>query len=106
MPRNPKRVESTGAVDQPSSPVETTATPGRPESTGAVELPELGETRATHLGEEITVRQETPSEPFTASVTWLSEAETKVVQPQEEAPAPKPSPQQPAAKSGDAETRE
>lgn len=104
MTRNPKRVQSTGAVETGSSPVETTATLGRPESTGAVEMPELGETRAEHLGEEITVRQETPTEPFTASVGWLSEAEAKVVKPQDKAPEPKPSEQVPAAKSSTPES--
>lgn len=96
-PNNPKRVRSTGAVEMPAGDVETTASIGRPESMGAVEFShaEPVEQRATHLDEEITVRQATPAEPFTSSVGWLSEAESKVVQPADTGaskPAPATSP--------------
>ncbi|WP_103353613.1 hypothetical protein [Amycolatopsis sp. CA-128772] len=96
MSRNtPKRVRSTGAVETPAGDVETTAAIGRPESTGAVEFShaEPVEHTASHLSEDVTIRQEPPGEPFTSSVGWLSEAESKVVQPAEKnSSAGKPAP--------------
>src|SRR5262245_7333102 len=99
----PRRVRSTGSEDLPPTPVETTATPGRPDSTDAVEHAhaEPIETRATHLDESVTVRVEPPSEPFSASVGWLSDAESKVVKPPpaDRSRAPRSSKTKPETKS-------
>lgn len=120
MARNTtRRVRSTGAAELPESPVDTTATPGRPESTGAQEpahdLPV--ETRLPQLDAEFTVRQETPTEPFTTSVGWLSDehsfevatadapagAQAKVVKPAAKRGTPKSAKADPQTKgaSGD-----
>lgn len=81
--------ESTGAVEFDGSPVEHSQTDDA-NSTGAVDYAAPGETKAEHLDAETVVRQETGG-PVTVSLSWLSEAQAKVVEPPEKAEAKKSS---------------
>lgn len=53
-------------------------------STGAVVTEPEGTVRASHWGEPIVIREPTPG-PVTMSISWLSEAQTKVITPEEPA---------------------
>lgn len=99
--KQPRRVRSTDSEPLASTPVEATANPGRPDSTDAVDHAhaEPIETRATHLDESVTVRVEPPSEPFSASVGWLSDAHSKVVEPPPAERTPRSSRTKPETKS-------
>lgn len=68
-------------------------------STGAVATEPEGTVRVTHLDEPIVIRQPTPG-PVTMSISWLSEAQTKVITPEEPA-KPEASDVAPVTKSAD-----
>jgi hypothetical protein len=82
---------STGAVPYTGNPA-TIETPTSNASTGAVAYASPGITRAEHIDAEPVIVAH-PTGPVTTTVSWLSEAETKVVE-----PAPKPTPKKSTVK--------
>lgn len=76
--------KSTGAVKFTADPVTTEQVTDNEKSTDAVKYDAPGETTVDYHGADAVVRQETPSEPVTMTVSWKSDTEQKVVTPSED----------------------
>lgn len=82
--------ESTGAVEFDGTPT-TVEQEVDNTSTDAVKYEAPGETTVDYHGADAVVREATPSEPVTMTVSWKSDAEAKVVTTDGESSAPKKS---------------